>query len=512
MSNITGNARIARNTIFLYIRMAFVMILTLYTSRVILQSLGITDFGIYNVVAGFVSMFSFLNTSLTASIQRFYNYENGKSGSEGFHKVFTTSFFIQLFLRVVIFVLLESVGLYYLNNKLVIPQARMDAARFVFQMSSLSLLLVIMQVPYSAAIIAREYMDYYAIVGVIDILLKLCVAILLPHIACDSLFVYSFALFMISVVDFFLYFIYSKRKISEVTFGAAFNVSIFKEMLSFSSWSILGSMAQMVRNQGLNIIINIFFGPAVNAARAISYQVQTALASFMANVPTASRPQLTESYAQGDVDRAKHIMFSISKVCFYLIYLIGLPIFFDLDYLLHLWLGNNVPLYTVIFSKIIVIITVVETFNWPISMMIYATGKIAIYNIVTSILGILVIPISYTLLKIVQNPIIVYCASLFISIIVQISSIKCLEISASVSPKEYCKKVMMPSALVLLFTFYVPFLITRFIVPSLFRTLLNSCVSIIYTSVFIFIIGLDSSEKQMLKSLLYKIFPRLRNE
>ena len=510
MGDSAGNSRIARNTIFLYIRMAFVMIVTLYTSRVILRELGVTDFGIYNVVAGFVSMFSFLNTSLTASIQRFYNYENGQKGSEGFHQVFTTSFYIQLFLAIIILILLETFGLYYLNNQLVIPNDRLNAARYVFHMSSLSLFLVIMQVPYSAAVIAKEYMDYYAVVGVVDVLLKLLIVILLPFISADNLIVYSFALLLISVIDFTLYYIYSKRKIYEVKLDSTFNSSIFKSMLSFSGWSILGSSAQVVRNQGLNIIIILFFGPAVNAARGISYQVKTALASFMANIPTAARPQLTESYARGDIDRSKQIMFTISKICFYLIYIIALPVFFDLDYLLHLWLGETIPDYTLIFSKIIIIITIVETFNWPISMMIYATGKIARYNILTSVLGILVLPISYLILKLSPNPIIVYFSSLLISIVVQIVSIKCLQISADISQREYYNKVIIPSVFVILLTFYVPYILTSFLAPSFIRTILNVIVSVIFTSVVIYLVGLNIQEKQMVISLIKKVLSRFK--
>lgn len=510
MSNSTGNSRIARNTIFLYIRMAFVMIVTLYTSRVILRELGVTDFGIYNVVAGFVSMFSFLNTSLTASIQRFYNYENGVKGSEGFHQVFTTSFYIQLFLAIVIIILLETFGLYYLNNELVIPEDRLPAARYVFHMSSLSLFFVILQVPYSAAVIAKEYMDYYALVGIIDVMLKLLIVILLPFISSDNLIVYSFALLLISVIDFILYYIYSKKKIKEVKLDSTFNPSIFKSMLSFSGWSILGSSAQVVRNQGLNIIINLFFGPTVNAARGISYQVKTALASFMANIPTAARPQLTESYARGDIERSKQIMFTISKICFYLIYIIALPVIFDLDYLLHLWLGETVPEYTLIFSRIIIVITIVETFNWPTSMMIYATGKIARYNIITSFLGVLVLPISYIILKVSPNPIIVYCASLLISVIVQIASIKCLQLSASISQREYYKKVILPSVLVVLFTFFIPYIITSFIDPSFLRTVLNVIVSVILSSIIIYLVGLNQSERQMVRSIFLKLFSRFK--
>lgn len=504
MGDVSGNSRIARNTIFLYIRMAFVMIVTLYTSRVILQVLGVTDFGVYNVVAGFVSMFSFLNTSLTASIQRFYNYENGKNGSEGFHKVFSTSFYIQLFLGIIIFILLETVGLYYLNNHLVIPQERIQAARYVFHMSSLSLLFVIMQVPYSAAIIAKEYMDFYAVVGIVDVLLKLLIVILLPYVTADNLIIYSLALLVVTVIDFLLYFIYAKKKIVEVKLDSSFNRSIFKEMMSFSGWSILGSLAQMVRNQGLNIILNVFFGPVVNAARGISYQVKTALASFMANVPTAARPQLTESYARGDIERSKQIMFTISKVCFYLIYIIALPVFFDLDYLLHLWLGSNVPDYTLVFSKIILVITIVETFNWPISMMIYATGRIARYNIVTSVLGILLLPITYVLLRFFPNPYVAYYASLIISIAVQVVSIKCLSRTADVAPLEYLQKVIVPSLKIIVCTILIPYIITTFIEPSFFRTLLNLIITVVFTLVVIYFLGLNKSEKNIINSLLQK--------
>jgi hypothetical protein len=226
----------------------------------------------------------------------------------------------------------------------------------------------------------------------------------------------------------------------------------------------------------------------------------------MANIPTAARPQLTESYAKGDVERSKQIMLTISKICFYLIYIIALPVFFDLDYLLHLWLGETVPDYTLIFSKIIIIITIIETFNWPISMMIYATGKIARYNVLTSILGVLVLPLSYFILKVFHNPIIVYWVSLFISVIVQVVSIKCLSISASISQLDYYKKVIIPSIGVVVFTFFVPYILTNLITPSFFRIFLSVVVSVIYTSVIIYIIGLSKQEKQILLSLLKKLF------
>lgn len=431
-----GNDKIAKNTISLYLRMALVMVISLYTSRVILNTLGIEDYGIYNVVAGFVSMFAFLNTSLTACIQRYYNYEGGIDGEIGFTKVYITSVFIQVALAIVVLLLTESFGVWYLNHKLVIPDNRINAAQILFHCSVCSMVIVILQVPYSAAVIAKEHMGYYAIVGIIDIILKLGIVVILPYTKGDHLVLYGVFLFCVNVIDFFLYFVFFKRRFTTIKFRLTYHQTLFKEMMRFSGWSIFGSFAQIIRNQGINIILNLFFGPVVNAARGISFQVKTALSSFMANIPTAARPQLVESYAVGDYSRSKNIMFTISKICFLLLYILAIPIIGEMNYVLHLWLGDNVPENTVIFSRIILVISLVETLNWPTSMMIYATGKIGMYNILTGLVGILVLPFSYIVLRSGCKPSLVYYVSLVISIVVQAVSMLCLQKVANISIKE----------------------------------------------------------------------------
>lgn len=507
--NSTGNKRIARNTAFLYIRMAFVMLITLYTSRVILQSLGVVDFGIYNVVAGFVSMFSFLNTSLIACIERYYNYEQGKSGSEGFENVYVTSFYIQVFLAIIIFALIESFGLWYLNNKLVIPADRLPAAQILFQASSISLLIVIIQVPYSAAIIARERMDYYAYVGIIDILLKLLIVFVITWVDfIDKLSFYGVLLCLVTIINFLMYYVYAKIKIPEIKLTSRFDTQMFKSMMKFSAWSMIGSFAQIIRNQGMNILLNLYFGPVVNAARGISYQVRTALSSLMTNVPTAARPQLVESYAVGDKERAKRIMFSISKICFILIYIIALPVFFEMSYLLKLWLGDDIPDYTIIFSQIIVIITIVETFNWPVSMIIYASGKIGGYNIVTSLIGVAVLPLCYFILLWWENPVVTYIASLLISVAVQIASVLCMKRTVDVFPAEYLKSVILPSVLIVFFTICAPVLITAFISESFIRVLITFGISILFTTITSYFVGLDNQEKIMVNTIISKFINR----
>jgi len=479
-----------------------VMLVSLYTSRVVLSVLGVEDFGIYNVVAGFVSMFAFLNTSLSACIQRFYNYENGRIGEIGFHNVYVTSFFIQLVLSLVVLLLVESVGLWYLNNKLVVPDGRLDIARTLFHASALSIVVVIMQVPYSGAIMAMEKMDYYAIVGIIDVLLKLAVVFVIKWVSFDKLSTYGWLLFGVSIVDFLLYYIYAKVIIKEIYLEWSFSRELFSQMLVFSGWSMLGSFAQVVRNQGLNMVLNLFFGPVVNAARGISYQVKTALSSFMASVPTAARPQMVDSYARGEFDRSKQIMFSISKICFFLIYMLALPLFYEMGFVIHLWLGGTVPEHTISFSRIILLISIVETLNWPVSMIMYASGRIGWYNVITSFLGILTVPVCYFFLQVKELPEVAYWVSLCISVIVQTASLICMQITVGISVLEYTRKVLIPAVLVVCFTAFIPLLLSRLEIGDWIRLVLTILFSVIGVCICSIFVGLNKQERGVLFDLI----------
>lgn len=514
-NNTLSNNRIAKNTISLYIRMALVLLVSLYSSRVILNTLGVVDYGVYNVVAGFVSMFAFMNTSLTACIQRFYNYEGGLNGDEGFNRVYITSLFIQISLSLIVLVLSESLGLWYLNNKLVIPSERLDAASILFHCSVFSMVIVILEVPYSAAVMAKEHMGFYALIGIIDVVLKLVIVLILPILGGDSLIWYGFMLLIVSMIVFFFYYIYSKISFTAIRLRFVFFKTLFIDMIKFSGWSLFGSFAQIIRNQGLNIVLNLFFGPVVNAARGISYQVKTALSSFMANVPTAARPQLVEAYAVGNYERSKSIMFSISKICFILLYVMAIPIIWEMNYVLHLWLGDSVPEFTVVFSRIILIIAIVETFNWPVSMMIYATGDIGLYNILTGLAGILVLPFSYFVLKLGMAPVSVYIVSLLISILVQCISLLCLRKVAHITLVQYFHNVMLPCFTIVLASAYIPFIINLLLKESFFRLVVNCCVCIPIVLIVSYIIGLNRSEKDIaygyVKSFLGRLNKQKRN-
>lgn len=503
-NQLSGNRLIARNTAFLYFRMAIVLIVTLYTSRVILNVLGVVDYGVYNVVAGFVSMFAFLNASFVATIQRFYNYEMGQGMKGGVYKVYITAIVIQVLLAVVVFILTETVGLWYLNNKLVIPVERMVASRILFHCSVVSMMLVVLQVPFSAMIMAFEKLDYYAIVGIIDIILKLVIVVALKYFMADKLIIYAILLLCVAIVVFSLYFFYAKIKLLKniKRNNYVFDKELFKSMMSFSVWSMMGAFAQVIRNQGLNIILNLFFGPVVNAARGISYQIKGALSGFIANIQTSVRPQLVSSYSAGNRSRSFRLMFSISKICFFLLFLMALPICIEIDYILRIWLGNDVPEYTSVFSRIILCIALVDVLNGPVSMVLYASGKIGLYNVLTSIIGLLVLPISYLALKLGYPPYSVYILSFIISILVQVASVIVMKNIVGVGIKDYVTHVILPSLLVVTLSLPFPLLPYYLMDQSFTRLVVVVIASVLVVGLSLYFVGLNKNERTLLRSFV----------
>lgn len=504
-SKTEGNKLIARNTVFLYVRMIIVLLVSLYTTRALLRALGVEDYGIYNVVAGFVTMFAFLNTSFVATIQRYYNYELGKTGLEGVYRVYISSAIIQLVVAFIVVVLAETIGLWYLNNKMVIPIDRLPSARLLFHSSILSMAITILQVPYSSVIMAFEKLDYYAIVGVIDTILKLLIVIILDYLGGDKLKKYAILLLCVTTIVFLLYFIYAKKKIIKEKVKFIIDRALLKNMIMFSGWSVMGSFAQVIRNQGINIILNLFFGPVVNAARGVSFQVKGALSGFIANTSLSVRPQLVSSYAAGNTSRSISLMFSISKINFLILYLLALPICLEMNFVLHIWLGNNVPEYTVVFSRLILVIALVDVFNGPVTMIMYASGKIGLYNVVTSVLGLLVLPLSYFVLKAGYPPYAVYLMSLFISVVVQLASILIMKKKIGVSVRDYCKKVFLPSILVLLCSLPISLIPYSIINESFLRVMIVGLVSLVSVGAIGYYVGLNKGEKELLLSFIGRL-------
>lgn len=500
------NKKIAKNTAFLYIRMLFVLFVSLYTTRVVLQVLGVEDYGVYNVVGGFVSMFGFLNTSLVGAIQRYYNFESSKNGDEGTQKVYITSLFIQGFLSIILLIALESFGLWYVNNVLVVPPDRLFAAKILFQCSVISLILVVMQVPYSAAVMSFEKMDFYALMGIIDVLLRLAIVIALPFIRHDKLVSYGLMIFLISVLDFVLYFIYAKKKFKALKFKVEFNGGLFKSMLSFTGWNVLGTFSGVLKGQGLNMLLNAFFGTVVNAARGIAYQIMTALQSFSLNIVAAFRPQLVDSYASGNYDRTRNIMFAESKICYTLMYVIAVPLVIELDFVLSKWLGPNVPEYTRQFTILVLAIMTVSTLNTPLTQTVHASGKLKSYMIVTSSITCAIVPLAWIALKLGFGPLSVFWVSFIMTFVNQAASLFVLRKIFPFSGKAYLIKVILPCVILSILLPIIPFVLSTLLEESFLRLFAVVSVDVIWAAIIIFAFVLNNQERSFVKSFIRKKF------
>lgn len=378
---ISNNKRIAKNTIMLYIRMLLSMVVSLYTSRVVLNTLGVEDFGIYGVVGGVVAMFGFLNASMSGATSRFLTYEMGRGDEQRLRDTFSSALLVHIGIALVVLFLAETIGLWFLVHKLVIPEERMFAAHVVYQLSILSAMISMTQVPYNATIIAHEKMDIYAYVELLNVSLKLLIVFLLPVLGHDKLIVYGILVFVVSVLIALIYRWNCFNRYQESHFRFVFNKNIIYPMLSFSGWDLYGNMGFTVRQQGLSFIINIFFGPALNAASGIASTVQGVILSFINNIIIAFRPQIIKKYSQGEVIEMNHLMILALQLCILLFGILTIPMLFEISYILKLWLFT-VPDKTIEITRIILLTNLLVLINLLIIIPIHATGEIKVLSFV----------------------------------------------------------------------------------------------------------------------------------
>lgn len=508
-NNQSNNKKIAKNTFFLYGRMILVLFVSLYTTRVVLNVLGVVDYGIYNVVAGFVSMFTFLNTSMTNTIQRYYNFERGKGDVNKQKMVYNTAVQIQAVLAIVTFLLLEFIGVWFINNKMVIPVDRLEASMCIFQFSVISLVILIMQIPHTAAIVSNERMNYYAAVSIVDVVLKLLIVFLLPVIPFDKLIFYGVLSLIISVTDFFMYYIYSSRNFPEVTLCRCFDAILFKSMLSFSGWNVFSSIAYTVQGQGMNVLINSFFGPIVNAARGVAYQIQGAINGFSENIAVAFKPQLVESYASSNYVRTRNLMFSMSKLCYLMLFVLSLPVILERHYILTIWLDGVVPEHTINFVLLVLINMLIGCLNLPVSQTIQAVGVIRNYQLAKCIVIISILPIAYISLMMGGSPEYVFYAMIFTSIIAQPISLVLLHKVFDYSYKDYLRTVIMPCLKLTMLSPIFP-LILYFLIPeSLIRFFITTITSLIGCSLIAYFFILEKTEKELLKGFVNNFLSKI---
>lgn len=502
---LSNNKRIAKNSTFMAIRMVFVLGITFYTTRVTLTILGIEDYGVYNVVCGFVSMFTFLNTSMSNGIQRFFNFELGKNGEEGANKVYNTALLVQAILAIVIIALTESMGLWYLHNKMVIPTDRMFAAKWIFQFSIFSFLFIIMQAPYTAAVMAHERMDFYAIVNVLDAILKLGIVFALPLFSGDMLVVYGFLLAFINILNYCIYYIYCKRNFKEIRIRYIFDKKLFHSMLEFSGWNIFGSLSSVMKEQGINLVLNLFFGPALNAARSVASQINGGLQSFVSNITVPVRPQVVQSYATGNFYRTMNLTYSVSKLSCCFLYLCALPVALEIDYVLKIWLGSSIPKYTNIFVLLIILTSFINNLNAAVSGVIHASGKMMVYQTASSTISIMCIPTAYLGLKFGESPGFALLMVFFWATLSQIVSLFILKSIISYSLTDYFNRVLLPLFIFIVLTFWPPLIIRYFLDESLLRFLTIVLVSISISTFGMYFIALSNSEQILINVFLLKL-------
>lgn len=498
------NKQIAKNTVYLYLRMFFVLGVSLYTTRVVFNVLGVVDYGIYNVVNGFVLLFSFFNTSLANGVQRFYNFNIGNKKENTVKDVYNMAMLIHFILGLLLVFVIEVVGVWYINNCMNIPAERMNSALCVFHTGVSSLFLVILQIPFSAAIIAYERMDYYALVNVLDVLARLVAIIFLPFVDADKLSLYGILLLLINVFDFALYSVYCRVSLKEIRLSFTFHSKLFKEMLVFSGWNIFGTSAFMLQSQGLNLLLNGFFGPILNAARGIANMIQAAVQGFQGNIVLAFRPQLVQAYADDDRQRVTSMFNWLSKLSFLMLLIVIIPLLLELNYVLKLWLGNNVPQETFLFTTLVLINMLLSSLNTPVTQIIHASGKMKNYQITFGVLTSMVIPVSWVVLHFGMPAYSVFIICIIFTILTQIA---CLYVMNKVFPVDfiaYTKNIIAPLICTAFLSPIVGYLITQVMEESFIRLVIVGFISLGISLMLSYIIVLNIEEKKAVTAFIIK--------
>ncbi len=506
--NQANNKRIAKNTLLLYFRMLLTMAVTLYTSRVVLKVLGVEDFGIYNVVGGVVAMFQMLSGSLTAAITRFITFELGKGDFEKLKKVFSTSVNIQVLLSVIIVILIETVGVWFLNNKMVIPSDRLVASHWVLQFSIFTFVVNLISVPYNAAIIAHEKMSAFAYIGIIEVFLKLAVAFAIIYNPFDKLVYYGLLIFIIGLIIRLIYGYYCNRHFEETEYHFVLDKQLTKEMFGFAGWNFIGASSAILRDQGGNVLINLFYGPVVNAARGISMQVSSALGSFVTNFMTAVNPQITKSYASGDHDYMMKLVFQSTRFSFYIILFLALPIIVSAQYILDLWL-EEVPDHTVNFVRLILTFSLFESLANPLITVMLATGNIKKYQLMVGGFQFMNLPVSYVLLRLGFAAESIIVVAIVISVICEITRLLMLKNMVNLPVKAFLIEVYFNALFVALLASMGPAFMSLYCDTNFINFILLSLVSFLSVLLVVYFIGFNSDDRTMVLNQLNKLKTKL---
>lgn len=498
--------RIAKNTLMLYVRMLFGMLVSLYTSRVVLQALGVEDYGIYNVVGGVVAMFSLLSGSLSAAVSRFLTFELGRKDLERLKKVFSSALCVHALLALVVFILSETIGLWFLNYKMNIPAERMIAANWVFQFSLFSFLLGLFSVPYNASIISHERMGIFAFVGIGDTILQLCIVLFIAYggINADKLILYSGLLVLKGLLFQLFYFYYCRKSFEECRFRLVLDKPLLKDMTGFAGWNFIGASSAILRDQGGNILLNLFYGPTLNAARGIANQVNSAIGAFVGNFMVALNPQITKSYAAAEYDYTFSLIFKGARFSFYLLLWLALPVLLNTKYILSIWL-NVVPEHAVFFVQLVLIFSMCEAISNPLITVMLATGKIRNYQIIVGGLQMMNFPLSYLFLKMGFLPEVVVMIAIALSLVCLVARLIMLRGMIQLPVSRFLHNVCGKILLVTVLSVIIPLLVRWKLPANLYGLIISCIICLIWTAAILFIFGCSVSERRFLRDRLHAL-------
>lgn len=480
----------------LYGRMLFSMVVSLYTSRVILNALGVVDYGIYGVVGGFVSMFSLISSSLSSAVSRFLTFELGRGDFDRLRRAFSTSLLIHIVLAFVIFIIAETVGIWFVNNKMTIPSDRLYAAKWVFQASVLTFMFNLFSVPYNASIVSHEKMNAFAYIGMLDTTLKLLVVLLVAYCRWhyDKLIVYSILLTILAMLMRFIYVVYCRRHFKECRLKITFDKDFFTEISAFSVWNFIGCTAGILKDQGVNVLLNIFLGPVLNAAKGVASSVNTAVSGFANNFMVALNPQITKSYASGDLKYVHFLVETGSRFSYYIVMFLALPILLETEFILTIWL-KQYPEHSLNFVRLVLILSMVNVISNTLITLQNATGRIRNYQIVVGGILLLNFPLSYFCLKSGFKPECTYIIAILVSILCLFARLCFVWKTASLSITDFMRNVILKVLFVTVVAALFPYFLSRMLTMGWLRCILVSVASLISSAASVFYIGCSKKEK-----------------
>ena len=508
MSENSSNKRIVKNTIFLYVRMMVVMIVSLFTSRIILNTLGATDYGIYNVVGGIVTIVAFLNSALGGSTSRYLTFALGEGILEKQKKTFGAALNLHICIALLVLIVGETIGLWFFYEKMIIPEDRVPAALWVYQFSIVTTMISFTQVPYNASLIAHEKMSIYAYVGLYEAFSRLAIAYLITISPIDNLVFYGSLLLLNTIVVQMFYRWYAVKNFSECRFSLVKDKALYKQLLSYGGWDLFGNLAVVCQGQGVNLLLNVFFGPVVNAARAIAFQIQGAVLQFVSNFMTAVRPQVIKNYAEGNVERMYSLTFYTAKFSHMLMLALVVPICCEIKFILHLWLGDEAPEETALFAVLVLVTYTWRTFHIAALMPYHAIGNIKTGNITIGSLMIATLPIGYVLFKIGIPAYSVFLVIFAVEIVGMFAIYWLIHNYEYFPYLDIFRKILIPSTAVTLLTIALPLYIINFMEEGWLRLILVCVSSEITLVLSAFYIGLNKSERSRIISLAKNKFKK----